>query len=275
MGTHPIFESDFDCLTEIIMTSHTARRRKREERRKKLGLPRRPNIEHQDSQEKPDEKTDKSKYKDEQINLSHSEVKNVTFLTLLAADKAFSASMATVGASSKFLNFLFQSCEFVGNGVLWLVLASYALWSSKLEKYYVISFNFMYGLLLDIIIVGIIKNLTKRERPGKNTVQGLDWGPDRYSFPSGHASRAVFVAIFLIDQFRISGFYRIFICANVFWFVLTRVWMGRHHLFDVIAGSFNGFIVYKILLFLWLDTHQTRSISYFGKYVLHLFGFKS
>ena len=51
------------------MTSHTARRRKREERRKKLGLPRRPNIEHQDSQEKPEEKTDKSKYKDEQINL--------------------------------------------------------------------------------------------------------------------------------------------------------------------------------------------------------------
>ena len=51
------------------MTSHTARRRKREERRKKLGLPRRPNIDHQDSQEKPEEKTEKSKYKDEQINL--------------------------------------------------------------------------------------------------------------------------------------------------------------------------------------------------------------
>lgn len=144
-------------------------------------------------------------------------------------------SVFLVGASSKFLNFLFQSCEFLGNGVLWLVLASYALWvtgqyvyfgpssgmlgleikvmyrkypekkSSKLEKYYVISFNFIYGLLLDIIIVGIIKNLTKRERPGKNTVQGLDWGPDRYSFPSGHASRAVFIAFFLIDQFRIRS----------------------------------------------------------------------
>ena len=74
-----------------------------------------------------------------------------------------------------------------------------------MEKYYVISFNFIYGLLLDIIIVGIIKNLTKRERPGKNTVHGLDWGPDQYSFPSGHASRAVFIAFFLIDQFRIRS----------------------------------------------------------------------
>ena len=71
-----------------------------------------------------------------------------------------------------------------------------------MEKYYVISFNFLYGLLLDIIIVGLIKNLTKRERPGKGPA-GHDWGPDRYSFPSGHASRAVFVALFLIDQFRI------------------------------------------------------------------------
>ena len=77
-----------------------------------------------------------------------------------------------------------------------------------MEKYYVISFNFIYGLLLDIIIVGIVKNLTKRERPGKNPVKGLDWGPDRYSFPSGHASRAVFVALFLIDQFRIRSVHR-------------------------------------------------------------------
>ena len=45
-------------------------------------------------------------------------------------------SVFLVGASSKFFNFLFQSCEFVGNGVLWLVLASYALWVTGQYVYF-------------------------------------------------------------------------------------------------------------------------------------------
>ena len=62
------------------------------ERRRRIGLSAKPKL---DESPEPPPKPE-SKYKDEQINLEKSDFKNVTFLTLLAADKAFSASMASV-----------------------------------------------------------------------------------------------------------------------------------------------------------------------------------
>ena len=35
----------------------------------------------------------------------------------------------------------------------------------------------------------------------------------------------------------LSAFSRGLIAINLLWFVLTRVWLGRHYLGDVIAGS--------------------------------------
>ena len=73
--------------------THTARKRKREEKRRKIGLSGKVRL---DDDEEDEVKVKKEKkYKQEEINLEHSEIKNVTLLTILAADKAFSASMAT------------------------------------------------------------------------------------------------------------------------------------------------------------------------------------
>merc|ERR1712021_32599 len=95
MGTHPIFESDFDCLTDGNMT-HTARKRKREQRRRKIGLSGKVRLDGDDDGDIDDGvRLAKEKYKQEEINLEHSQFKNVTLLTILASDKAFSASMAT------------------------------------------------------------------------------------------------------------------------------------------------------------------------------------
>jgi len=95
MGTHPIFESDFDCLTDGNMT-HTARKRKREQKRRKIGLSGKVRLDEDvDGDIDDGVRVAKEKYKQEEINLEHSQFKNVTLLTILAADKAFSASMAT------------------------------------------------------------------------------------------------------------------------------------------------------------------------------------
>merc|ERR1739838_1003823 len=111
--------------------THTARKRKREEKRRKIGLSSRPKIDDNDD---PEIKESKPKYKQEEINLENSETKNVFFLTLLAADKAFSASMASVSKSSRFLCLLFQCCEAAGHGVLWLLGSLYLLWARKHQK---------------------------------------------------------------------------------------------------------------------------------------------
>merc|ERR1711892_175545 len=202
MGTHPIFESDFDCLTDGNMT-HTARKRKREQKRRKIGLSGKVRLDEDVYGDVDDGvRVAKEKYKQEEINLEHSQVKNVTLLTILAADKAFSASMATVSQNSRFLCLLFHLCEAAGHGVLWLAGCVYVLWKSKPSSpVYEVTFNLVYALLLDIIIVGLLKNAFKRRRPSGGESRG-DIGPDAYSFPSGHSSRAVLISLFIQHVFR-------------------------------------------------------------------------
>ena len=74
---------------------HTARRRKREERRKKIGLNSKINL----NEEPPGKPKDKdSKFnQDEKLDLEASTYSNIFGSTLLAIDKNFSGSMATIG----------------------------------------------------------------------------------------------------------------------------------------------------------------------------------
>ena len=76
---------------------HTARRRKREERRKKIGL--NPKVNLNDSPTETPEKSEKTtKFNQgEKLDLEKSSYSNIFCSTLLAIDKNFSGSMAAVG----------------------------------------------------------------------------------------------------------------------------------------------------------------------------------
>lgn len=53
------------------------------------------------------------------------------------------------------------------------------------------------GLIYDVMLVAFIKAFTRRNRPvGNQSDMFMARGPDKFSFPSGHASRAVWVALF-------------------------------------------------------------------------------
>ena len=59
------------------------------------------------------------------------------------------------------------------------------------------------------------------------------------------------ISLFNIPMTVLNTFFspikRVTIAISVFWFILTRVWSGRHHLFDVIAGVLTGSLI-KIYL---------------------------
>jgi len=86
--------------------NHTARRRRREERRKRLGLNKKPSLDEEKDDEKKNKAESKSNYKQEKMNLSDSNFINVAILTFLAADKAFSSSMA-----SGMIDFIVNQCR--------------------------------------------------------------------------------------------------------------------------------------------------------------------
>jgi len=108
---------------------------------------------------------------------------------------------------------------------------------------------------VDIILVAIIKSATRRRRPAASTNEGslLLVGPDKFSFPSGHASRVVFLVCFFMHLWPLSI---IFYPPLVAWATavsISRVLMRRHHLLDVGAGVLLGLVEGLLMALLWIS----------------------
>jgi undecaprenyl-diphosphatase len=95
------------------------------------------------------------------------------------------------------------------------------------------------SIVLTALIVFMIKRLFKRQRP-----MG-EWGKfyrltDPHSFPSGHAARAMMLAVIMLGLSPMVGL------ALLIWAPLVglaRVAMGVHYLSDVLAGLLLGTLI--------------------------------
>jgi membrane-associated phospholipid phosphatase len=95
------------------------------------------------------------------------------------------------------------------------------------------------ALIFQALVVLILKLLFRRSRP-----QG-SWGDiyrvtDPHSFPSGHAARAVLLAV--LSWHLLSGWAAVFLSLWAFLVCLARVAMGVHYFSDIVAGAAVGLI---------------------------------
>jgi len=95
------------------------------------------------------------------------------------------------------------------------------------------------------VIVLAIKFTIRRRRP-----EG-EWGAmyrttDPHSFPSGHAARAILIAVLVIGLG--PGWLAILLCVWAPLVALARVAMGLHYLSDIVAGAALGAIAGMIVL---------------------------
>ena len=111
------------------------------------------------------------------------------------------------------------------------------------------------ALLVDLLVVFTLKVIFKRKRPAHNrSDMALTVKVDQHSFPSGHATRAVMVALLLIAKFELTGKLQ---AAVFIWMVavpVSRILLGRHHVLDVTAGIIFGVMEYLFILnYLWMS----------------------
>jgi membrane-associated phospholipid phosphatase len=93
------------------------------------------------------------------------------------------------------------------------------------------------GFALSVVATSIVKFAVRRRRPVG------DWGViyrriDPHSFPSGHASRTITMTIVVM-----AGGYSLIATALLFWSLLvglSRIILGVHYLYDVLAGYLLG-----------------------------------
>ena len=171
------------------------------------------------------------------------------FKQVMNADAAFSLKLV-VDDSKKtwqsFLKLIGHSCD----SWYWLVgLVLFWVFASGQARQNAFMLAFILGVLA-VFVLGI-KFLIRRPRP-----EG-EWGQiyritDPHSFPSGHAARAVAIAVFFA-QFQITW---LTIIAWI-WAIMvcfSRVALRLHYLSDVFAGGLIGIAAYYLSMwfFPWL-----------------------
>jgi len=98
----------------------------------------------------------------------------------------------------------------------------------------------------------VIKAITRRRRPTSND-DSFTIGPDKYSFPSGHASRATFIVYFFFYVWPVSLMFAPPLLAWCFSVCTSRLLLRRHHIFDVLVGVFLGIFEGLIIGYIYLE----------------------
>uniref|UniRef100_A0A8D9B9Q0 Inactive phospholipid phosphatase 7 n=1 Tax=Cacopsylla melanoneura TaxID=428564 RepID=A0A8D9B9Q0_9HEMI len=154
----------------------------------------------------------------------------------------------------------YKMLEYTCHGIPWIscwLIFIWLVWSPSLFQ---MQINFLIGLLLDILLVALLKAYTRRARPPSNKPDMIgSVGPDKFSFPSGHVSRAVYIAFFFLYLHPFVNFFlRAPLLSWVTSLAASRILLRRHYILDVLGGFVLGLLEACFISYVWLgkDTCQ-------------------
>jgi undecaprenyl-diphosphatase len=121
------------------------------------------------------------------------------------------------------------------------VLLIILLWIKNKTNFRVMAFQGLFALTLAYTVNRIIELFIYRERPfiSHNIKQLIEHAANS-SFPSDHATKAIVIAAtLLLSAYRFKYIW-FFLALGV---AFSRVWVGVHYPFDVIAGIVHGLLI--------------------------------
>ncbi|KAI5735438.1 phospholipid phosphatase 6 [Diaphorina citri] len=149
----------------------------------------------------------------------------------------------------------YKMLEYTCHSIPWLagwLIFIWLVWSPSLFQMQV---NFLVGLVLDLVLVALLKAYTRRNRPATNQADMFgSVGPDKFSFPSGHVSRAVYITFFFLYLHPVVNFFLraplLSWCTSL---ALSRVLLRRHFILDVLGGFVLGLLEAAFISYIWFE----------------------
>ncbi|KAF3835052.1 hypothetical protein F7725_027610 [Dissostichus mawsoni] len=143
----------------------------------------------------------------------------------------------------------------------WLAGTAYCLYKSDSATGQEVMLNLFMGLLLDLVLVTIVKAVVRRRRPAHNRMDMFaTFSVDRFSFPSGHATRAAMCGRFLLAHLVLAAPLRFLVVLWAALVGLSRVLLGRHNVTDVMFGFWMGYVQYNLIEMLWLSPQTLQGL---------------
>ena len=138
---------------------------------------------------------------------------------------------------TRWLDLVMRSATRLGDGTLWVLMTVVQFAVAGMGD--TLARQLAFGLLVDVTLYKILKNLIGRPRPFQQILvveQGTRM-PDEFSFPSGHMAAACVMVVVLGSTFSILLFPMISLALLI---GTSRVYLGMHYPSDVLAGAVLG-----------------------------------
>jgi len=128
-----------------------------------------------------------------------------------------------------------------------------------------VEINLLLGLVLDIMVVAFVKAVTRRARPAGARIEDMFMtrGVDKFSFPSGHATRAVYVTLFFTNWAfpEMSIIFKVALYVWALAVCVSRVLLRRHFILDVVSGSVIGNFEFLLSGILWVGPEACKVLG--------------
>jgi membrane-associated phospholipid phosphatase len=156
---------------------------------------------------------------------------------------------------SKWLDQVFVSLTFLGDGLFNIIIAGALFFVSKLRR---LSFHIITAYLLSGIAAQLIKRIFMAPRPREiiqsnaysyflDGITGAGWN----SFPSGHTT-SVFALATILSLYVHKKSWGVFFLMLAILVGYSRIYLGQHFLQDVLAGSVLGTTV-GVIVYLFVN----------------------
>ncbi len=174
---------------------------------------------------------------------------------LINFDYHITAFIHSIIPHNIFFDYFFSFLSLRGNSILfWIVLIVIAILLEerkhpgiqKKDIQFITTFLLSF-LFTSLLVNVVLKNIFQRPRPLPTTTYNLitTTCPSDYSFPSGHASSA-FAAATVLAAFDKKRRWVYFTFAFLISF--SRIYLGCHYFFDVLAGALIGWSISFVIL---------------------------
>ncbi|XP_028283636.1 phospholipid phosphatase 6-like [Parambassis ranga] len=148
---------------------------------------------------------------------------------------------------------LVRLVEFSGHVIPWLIGSVYTLLRGESVAEQEVMLNLSMALILDLLLVRLVKTVVRRRTPAQNRSDIFStFFMERYSFPSGHASRAALCARFFLAQMVDTASMRVLVVGWAALVSLSRLLLARQYVTDVGFGLAMGYCQYSLVERLWV-----------------------
>ncbi|MCX7955510.1 MAG: phosphatase PAP2 family protein [Patescibacteria group bacterium] len=177
-------------------------------------------------------------------------MKNLVFL-----DENLTLFLKNIIPANSFFNFFFSFFSLQGGSIfVWILIVIFVIFLeekkypgiSKKDKKFIILF-FLTLFLSFFISEFFLKNIFKRDRPSIKQYQistEINSISNNYSFPSSHSTIAFALATTLSFFDKKRKFFYYFLAFII---AYSRIYLGVHYFFDVLAGAIIGIFISKII----------------------------